>query len=152
MLLLQESGGKLLEAVGNSEEIAAEVIASMKHSMGQEISPEDFANIERFAQQVRIAEHASWTYACRTCCFGVQAAAGDIVAAAAAAYIAGLGVVVVVSYPAIAATASGVVEAARMRPSQQHDITKFLMYLCCVYAFTFRCSTYASSGRRYKSI
>lgn len=47
-----ESGGKLLEAVGNSEEIAAEVIASMKHSMGQEISPEDFANIERFAQQL----------------------------------------------------------------------------------------------------
>lgn len=25
----------------------------MKHSMGQELSDEDFANIERFAQQVR---------------------------------------------------------------------------------------------------
>lgn len=48
----QESGQKLLEAVGNSEELEAEVLASMKHSMGQEISQEDFANIERFAQQL----------------------------------------------------------------------------------------------------
>ncbi|OEH80549.1 nucleolar protein [Cyclospora cayetanensis] len=48
----QENGQKLLEAVGNSEEVAAEVLTSIKHSMGQEISEEDFANIERFAQQL----------------------------------------------------------------------------------------------------
>ncbi|KAL8451442.1 hypothetical protein Emed_002021 [Eimeria media] len=48
----QESGDKLLAAVGNNEEIAAEVIAATKHSMGQEVSEEDFLNIERFAQQL----------------------------------------------------------------------------------------------------
>ncbi|KAL8274770.1 hypothetical protein Esti_001319 [Eimeria stiedai] len=48
----QESGEKLLAAVGNNEEIAAEVISAMKHSMGQEVSEEDVLNIERFAQQL----------------------------------------------------------------------------------------------------
>ncbi|KAL8441474.1 hypothetical protein Emag_007133 [Eimeria magna] len=48
----QESGEKLLAAVGNNEDIAAEVIAATKHSMGQEVSEEDFLNIERFAQQL----------------------------------------------------------------------------------------------------
>ncbi|KAL8426922.1 hypothetical protein Efla_006006 [Eimeria flavescens] len=43
---------ELLAAVGNSEEIANEVLSGMKHSMGQEISEEDFVNIERFARQL----------------------------------------------------------------------------------------------------
>ncbi|KAL8429254.1 hypothetical protein ACSSS7_006702 [Eimeria intestinalis] len=48
----EESGEALLAAVGNSEEIAADVLSAMKHSMGQEVSQEDFLNIERFAQQL----------------------------------------------------------------------------------------------------
>ncbi|CDI83748.1 nucleolar protein 5A, putative [Eimeria acervulina] len=48
----KEGREALLEAVGNSEELVAEVLAAMKHSMGQEISAADFENIHQFAQQV----------------------------------------------------------------------------------------------------
>ncbi|CDJ56465.1 nucleolar protein 5A, putative [Eimeria maxima] len=48
----EEGREALLEAVGNSEEIAAQVLSAMKHSMGQEISSEDFENIHEFAKQV----------------------------------------------------------------------------------------------------
>ena len=53
MNCLQEGREALLEAVGNSEELVAEVLAAMKHSMGQEISAADFENIHQFAQQVQ---------------------------------------------------------------------------------------------------